>query len=100
MTCKDCIHENVCSNLYPQGLLPCKSDKYPADKFCLEFKNKADFVEVKHGYWIEYPSEAHMKCSICGMEYHKSRMPRITAYCPNPNCGARMDGERKETNDL
>jgi hypothetical protein len=63
---------------------------------CEDFINKFDYVEVRHGYWMDYPSEAHMKCSICDMEYHKSRMPKIVGYCPNPNCGAKMDGERKE----
>ena len=47
MTCKDCIHEKVCNALCPKGLLPYQSSDYPAETFCLEFKNKADFVEVK-----------------------------------------------------
>ena len=46
MTCKDCIHESVCEKLCPKGLLPYHSSEYPAELFCLEFKNKADFVEV------------------------------------------------------
>lgn len=53
----------------------------------------ADVVEVRHGEWLPYPSDAYMKCSICGMEYHKSRMPDVVGYCPNPNCGAKMDGK-------
>ena len=52
----------------------------------------ADVVEVKHGEWISYPSDAYMKCSVCGMEYPKDKMPNIVGYCPNPNCGAKMDG--------
>ena len=46
MTCKDCVHENVCNKLCPKGLLPYKSNKYPAEKFCLEFTSKSDYVEV------------------------------------------------------
>ena len=53
----------------------------------------ADVVEVRHGEWLPYPSDAYMKCSVCGMEYHKSRMPDVVGYCPNPNCGAKMDGK-------
>ena len=53
----------------------------------------ADVVEVRHGEWLPYPSDAYMKCSICGMEYHKSRMPDVVGYCPNPSCGAKMDGK-------
>lgn len=52
----------------------------------------ADVVEVRHGEWIKYPSDAYMKCSVCGMEYPKEKMPNIVGYCPNPNCGAKMDG--------
>ena len=54
-----------------------------------------DVVPVRHGEWLPYPSDAYMKCSVCGMEYHKSRMPDVVGYCPNPNCGAKMDGEAK-----
>jgi hypothetical protein len=61
--------------------------------FCGKFKNKADYVKVKYGYWMDYPSDAYMKCSVCGREYLKSQMPKIVGYCPNPECGARMDGE-------
>ncbi len=46
MTCKDCIHERVCEALCPKGLLPYQSSDYPAELFCLEFENKAGFVEV------------------------------------------------------
>lgn len=53
----------------------------------------ADVVEVRRGEWLPYPSDAYMKCSICGMEYHKSRMPDVVGYCPNPSCGAKMDGK-------
>ena len=48
---------------------------------------------VPHGKWLAYPSDFYMKCSVCGMEYHKSRMPDVVGYCPNPNCGAKMDGK-------
>ena len=61
----------------------------------LSVKSATDVVEVRHGKWLPYPSDAYMKCSICGMEYHKSRMPDVVGYCPNPNCGAKMDGGNK-----
>ena len=50
----------------------------------------ADIAPVIHGEWKPYPSDAYMKCSVCGMEYLKSKMPQVAGYCPN--CGARMDG--------
>lgn len=61
--------------------------------------NRDDVVEVRHGHWIERiekPSwleddvEVYYDCSECGTS-HWSIMP---PYCPE--CGAKMDGERKE----
>jgi hypothetical protein len=79
----------------------------------------ADVVEVKHGEWVAYElaedddgydyGDSHekrviwYKCSVCGVgalgrcyedEWYSS--PIRTDYCPN--CGAKMDGVRK--NDL
>lgn len=55
----------------------------------------ADVEEVKHGHWIKYAKYSFgtmYDCSICstriiddGHSWH---------YCPN--CGAKMDGERKD----
>ena len=65
MTCKDCIHTDVCR-------LPFNTSETKVEfaDVCHHFKNKADFVEVKHGEWIKqerkckyYPS---YKCSVCG----------------------------------
>ena len=47
---------------------------------------------VKHGRWEEYPSPLFLRCSVCKCEYEKSRMPlKHVGWCPNPNCGAKMD---------
>ena len=93
-TCKDCIHENVCSALIKDGL-PWEDGKYPAEAFCMAFRNKADVVEVRHGYWQynrgQAPDEKAYFCCLCAYgesDYGKDK------YCPN--CGAKMDGERKE----
>lgn len=43
MTCKDCIHERVCFALIQNGL-PYVDDEFPAETFCMEFKNKTDLV--------------------------------------------------------
>ena len=64
---------------------------------CAEYRKirlipAADVEEVRYGEWLSYPSDAYMKCSVCGMEYPKSRMPDVVGYCPNPNCGAKMNG--------
>ena len=54
----------------------------------------ADAVEVVHGRWVEVPSMApEYKCSECGQTFEWWE-PDEAHYCPN--CGAKMDGERKE----
>ena len=55
-----------------------------------------DAVEVVHGRWIAVPSSDMMtgkayKCSECNKMRYGSFMPN---YCQN--CGAKMDGERKD----
>lgn len=49
-----------------------------------------DAEPVRHGKWIEYPiADGMNQCSVCGvLRFGESN------YCPN--CGARMDKERKE----
>lgn len=54
-----------------------------------------DAEPVKHGHWIFNPKDVIEmmftlpRCSECGAE-----SPNGGNYCPN--CGAKMDGERKE----
>ena len=60
-----------------------------------------DAVEVVHGHWImtlytttskrgRVIANKKFACSVCG--YHNGR--KQSNYCPN--CGAKMDGERKD----
>ena len=51
----------------------------------------ADVVPVRHGRWTHKP-DVHgvVYCSECDYELHIN----ATSFCPN--CGAKMDGERKE----
>lgn len=63
----------------------------------IEKQPTADVAEVKHGEWIEVDdgidigSGKHLECSIC----EKWKKDRIKSnYCPN--CGAKMDGGKKE----
>lgn len=91
--CIDCIHRDVCRNAYTLKVEP--------PNVCGSFKNKADFVEVKHGHWIddiqkittvagvECNGIVGYKCSLCG-RHEGSKEP----YC---NCGAKMDVP--DTND-
>ena len=54
----------------------------------------ADVVEVKHGEWIDCNEyDGNLKCSLCE-EHYPWGVAAFYRYCPN--CGAKMDGERKE----
>jgi rubrerythrin len=51
----------------------------------------ADAVEVRHGEWKKSsPYNRFMNCSVCGFGQDHTTFK----YCPN--CGAKMDGERRE----
>lgn len=51
----------------------------------------ADVVEVKHGEWVINSDGYYPYCSICETEPKNGVMSK---YCPE--CGAKMDGERKQ----
>ena len=61
----------------------------------------ADVAEVRHGEWITICTASltgglnwYMhSCSTCNYSY-KTVVPKGYDYCPN--CGAKMDGERRE----
>ena len=91
MTCKDCVHFDVC---FYYGEKAIRDNTPNAEIGCDNFKNKADYAEVKHGKWsYEYSSNAlcgtdatyDWVCSVC-----KEMSVDDTAFCPN--CGAKMDG--------
>lgn len=55
-------------------------------------QDAVDAVEVVHGRWMKHRNET--KCSICKFIYYSNH--DNFNYCPN--CGAKMDGERKGKN--
>jgi rubrerythrin len=51
----------------------------------------ADVAPVRHGKWTHKPDVyGVVYCSECNYELHANS----TSFCPN--CGAKMDGKRKE----
>ena len=54
--------------------------------------SSADVVQVRHARWERY-SGITIRCSWCEHVIHDWRLSE-SKYCPN--CGAKMDGERKE----
>lgn len=63
------------------------------------YQPTADVVEVRHGYW-EFKNTTYCHygcfCSVCGQKSGIGgiRANQLKPYCPN--CGAKMDGERRE----
>ena len=56
----------------------------------------ADVAEVKHGKWIHASVDMgffRFRCSECGLDDVYDEEREQYRYCPN--CGARMDGDRK-----
>ena len=93
---REALMENMRNGLFPNEKIETPFDVLRA----IEQAPTADVVEVKHGYWIDKSSGRHLHiaswCSVCG---NKSGIGGIESnrhkpYCPN--CGAKMDGERKE----
>lgn len=87
MTCKDCIHSEICLEQYSQLNPDTMFNK------CKKFKNKADFVEV-------------VRCSKCKQWIKSSNLPTDTSgFCfyhyidtnENDFCNYR---ERKDGKDI
>lgn len=61
----------------------------------------ADVVEVRHGEWLveydKYWKKWRIICPYCKNEY-TSITKHLKNYCSH--CGAKMDGERKENNEI
>ena len=100
MTCKDCVHCELCKyNTYQEAKYFGKDKEIyitiDNNTPCIFFKNKADFVEVKHGEWIDKPTGAYRRmqswCSACGKHSGIGGIEsnRHKPFCPN--CGAKMD---------
>lgn len=81
MNCKDCIHERVCKNAYLFKVTP--------PNVCGYFKNKANYTEVKHGYWKTTVAEknGNAYCSVCNnFDWNDCN------YCSK--CGAMMRSDK------
>ncbi len=84
-------------NNRPENLDPRKSeynrgwDSYAKEILkALEDTPTADVFEVRHAAWIKHKEDClEYRCSVCEYE-----LCRNTNYCPN--CGAKMDGERRQ----
>ena len=91
MTCKNCLHEDLCMDKFKKQY-PSYANKNITVDDCNHFKNKADFVEVvrckdcKH-WWKINRLCIHPKCC--------EGLVAITEAQPNHFCSY---GERKDVN--
>ena len=65
-----------------------EEDNHP----CKQFKNKADFQEVKYGYNIQADTPSLFRCSVCDWSDNDTYTGDTATYNYCPNCGAKMDG--------
>lgn len=99
---------NGFSDAYDKALIIDLVDEQPTVNVCPYWDNESDYcalskpsdaVPVRHGHWIKSEDADDGYCSVC-----KCDMPMYredweweyseTPYCPN--CGAKMDEERRE----
>lgn len=93
-TCRDCLHFDVCETegiYFEDEYIKNVAFSEDIKDLCHTFKNKSDYVEVKHGEWMRPTTVGGITiaglphCSVCGV------VPCDEGkYCPN--CGAKMDG--------
>ena len=99
MTCKDCIHYEVCRE-YDRAFWGHTSNKHsdlinakPED--CPYFKDRSRFVELSHAEWVEDEDmygDPIYRCSNCNEHFVlEEGTPTDNCYSYCPNCGAKMD---------
>lgn len=96
MDCKDCIHNEVC---YMREV--CNNiEEQVKELGCMDFIARANVQEIKHGEWKSFNSEDTLYgsyyCSACVHGWDIGMVIPLTTefkYCPN--CGAKMDGGKK-----
>ena len=97
MTCKSCIHFDDClvkgQTRYYGKIVACDD----VEERCKFFKTKEDVAEVRHGEWEFVQIDDCIICSECKNSWNViDNCTETFNYCPN--CGAKMDGERKRFN--
>ena len=92
IACETCLYNKNCQFLlkHPKTLV----------EGCTAYKNAADFVEVRYGYWEAYWDDGYLtyyhRCSECKNDALAKQGTTcdqvLTSYCPH--CGANMGGSR------
>ena len=66
---------------------------------CPYYVSSTDVVEVVHSSWVGFPNNEvwDLRCDKCHLILPFGQRPETMHYCPN--CGAKMDGERRDTDE-
>ena len=93
-TCRDCFSFGDCLNYESTPYYGLYAACNNVQELCKNFKNKADFVEVKHGEWLNNGTI----CSNCKqinptlrLDMENEYVGAWLEYCPN--CGAKMHSQ-------
>ena len=101
-TCAECVHVEVC-RFYINSYAEKAGVEIPAALFedclngdvCEQFKDRSQFVELKHAEWDEHEDmygDPVYCCSNCREKYFLEEWTPIeNCYFYCPNCGAKMD---------
>ena len=84
-----------------KAIMPTIEDEYKYAHKLIDDAPTVDAMPVKHGRWIGAESQCGIGCPFCGTpvdDFCNSIDYIYLIYEPNycPNCGAKMDAERKE----
>lgn len=88
---REYLHK-ACESLGGNGgmMLKIKFDQEP----------KADVVEVIHAHWIKNWEIGWSACSHCGKGYLWEDYKGVADWNYCPNCGAKLDEERREDGEI
>lgn len=89
MTCKDCLHFDVC---YIPRIHPSEAEVDGVEHDCRLFADRSRYVMREKGEWIHDINNLY-GCSRCGKREAMSPK-KLKDFCPN--CGADMRGENNE----
>lgn len=90
--CEKFVHEEMCDQpgRHLWGTLN-------GEKECSDFKDRTKYVEVVHGRWESWGIFDDLaKCSVCGAGSFTMHFVHYHNFKHCPNCGAQMDGERRD----
>jgi hypothetical protein len=69
-----------------------------ADDLIAAWNRRVDHLPVVRGEWIEHPTKDSVLCSCCYADWNLFDNDTYR-FCYCPNCGAKIEGERRTRNE-